>query len=106
MSTVPAKKLHCRLSTGFQMRLRWEKCSKCEVQVNYKCANFVAAYWCAGKQLRRDRTIRELGMFDNYYIDHKTFNIIAVLFLPKSNSATEVVALLITKYFLLTFFCT
>ena len=28
-----------------------------------------------------DRTIRELGMFDNYYIDHKTFKIITILFL-------------------------
>ena len=101
-STVSAKKLHCRCSTGFQMRLRLEKCRKCEVQVNYKRTNFVAAYWCPGKQLRRDRTIRELGLLNNYYIDHKTFNIIAVLFLAKSNSATEVMATLIATYFLLT----
>ena len=52
--------------------------------------------------MRRDRTIRELGLLDNYYIDHKTFNIIAVLFLAKSNSATEVMATLIATYFLLT----
>ena len=32
--------------------------------------------------------LRELGMLDNYYIDHKTCNII--LFLTKSNSAAEV----------------
>ena len=25
-------------------------------------------------------TIRELGRFDNYYIDHKTFNIITIIF--------------------------
>ena len=29
-------------------------------------------------------------MFDNYYIDHKTFNIITTLLLTKSNSATGV----------------
>ena len=101
-STVSAKKLHCRCSTGFQMRLRLEKCCKCEVQVNYKCTNFVATYWCAGKQLRRDRTRRERDLLDNFYIDRKTFNIVAVLFLANSNSATEVVATLIAKYFLLT----
>ena len=84
------------------MRLRLEKCCKCEVQVNYKCTNFVATYWCAGKQLRRDRTRRELDLLDNFYIDRKTFNIVAVLFLANSNSATEVVATLIAKYFLLT----
>ena len=39
-----------------------------------------AAGWCARKQLRLDRTIRELGMCGNYYIDHKTFNIITILF--------------------------
>ena len=33
--------------------------------------------------------LRELGMLDNYYIDHKTCNII-ILFLTKSNSAAEV----------------
>ena len=29
-------------------------------------------------------------MLDNYYIDHKTFNIIIILSLTKSNSAAEV----------------
>ena len=29
-------------------------------------------------------------MFDNYYVDHKTFNILLYYFLTKSNSATEV----------------
>ena len=34
-------------------------------------------------------------MFDNYYIDHKTFNMITIIFfLSKSNSATEVASLL------------
>ena len=41
---------------------------------------FVAAGWCAWKQLRLDQTIRELCMFDNYYIDHKTFNITTIIF--------------------------
>ena len=51
---------------------------------------FVSTGWCAGKQLRLVRTIKELDMFDNYYIDHKTFNIITILLLTKSNSTTEV----------------
>ena len=29
--------------------------------------------WCAGVYLKPDRTIRELGMFDNYSIDLKNF---------------------------------
>ena len=33
-------------------------------------------------------------MFDNYYIGHKTCNMINILFLLKSNSATEVATLL------------
>ena len=37
----------------------------------------VAAGWCvdlcAGKYLRLDRIIRELGMFDNYSTARKTF---------------------------------
>ena len=28
--------------------------------------------------LRFDQTIRQLGMIDNYYIDHQTFNIITI----------------------------
>ena len=32
------------------------------------------------KQLRLDRTIRELGMFDTHSIDHKSFNIMTILF--------------------------
>ena len=51
---------------------------------------FVSTGWCAGKQLILVRTIKELGMFDNYYIDHKTFNVITILLLTKSNSTTEV----------------
>ena len=82
MSTISAKRLHRRGSTGFQMRLRLERCCKYELQLNCKCVEFVAAGCCAGKLLRLDRTIREIGMFDNYYI---TF-----YFLTKSNSATEV----------------
>ena len=39
-------------------------------------------------------------MFDNYYINHKTFNIITILFLTKSNSAAEAATLLTKmKYF-------
>ena len=56
---------------------------------------FVATGWCTGKQLRLDRILRELGMFDNYYIDHITFNIITILFLTKSNSVTEVATTLL-----------
>ena len=41
---------------------------------------FLAAGWYAEKKLRLDRTIRELAMFYNYYIDYNTFNIIAILF--------------------------
>ena len=40
----------------------------------------VVAGWCAEKQLRFDRTISQLGMFDNYYLDHRTFIIITMLF--------------------------
>ena len=50
------------------MRLRLERCCKCEVEVNCKCMEFVAAGWCTGKQLRLDQTISEIGMFDNNYI--------------------------------------
>ena len=56
---------------------------------------FAATGWCTGKQLRLDRILRELGMFDNYYIDHITFNIITILFLTKSNSVTEVATTLL-----------
>ena len=56
---------------------------------------FVATGWCTGKQLRLDGILRELGMFDNYYIDHITFNIITILFLTKSNSVTEVATTLL-----------
>ena len=42
---------------------------------------FVAAGWCAGKQLRLNRTTREIGMFDNWYV--------AFHFLTKSNSAAH-----------------
>ena len=56
---------------------------------------FAATDWCTGKQLRLDRILRELGMFDNYYIDHITFNIITILFLTKSNSVTEVATTLL-----------
>ena len=45
--------------------------------------------------LRLYRILRELGMFDNYYIDHITFNIITILFLTKSNSVTEVATTLL-----------
>ena len=65
------------------MHLRLERCCKCEVEVNCKCMEFVAAGWCTGKQLRLDQTISEIGMFDNNYIT-------IYFFLTKSNSATEV----------------
>ena len=72
-STISARKLHCRCLTGCKMRLWLERCCKCRVKVDCKCMEFVAAGWCAGKYLRPDRTLSELGMFDNYSIDRKTF---------------------------------
>ena len=53
---------------------------------------FVVPGWCAGKQLGLDRTIKELGMFDNYYIDQNTFKHYC---LTKLSSATEVVTILL-----------
>ena len=44
---------------------------------------FVATGWSAGKQLRLDQTITELGMFDNCCIDHKIFNIITLLLIKE-----------------------
>ena len=53
--------------------LRLESCCKCGVHVGCKCMGFKAAGSCAGKQLRLDGTIRELVMFNNYYINKKNF---------------------------------
>ena len=51
---------------------------------------FAATGWCAGKQLRLDRTIRKLDMFDNYYIIIILLTLLLDYFLTKSNSNTEV----------------
>ena len=41
---------------------------------------------------------RELGMFDKYYIDHKTFNIIAILYFNQIKFCDSAkVATLLTK---------
>ena len=51
-----------------------------EKQVDCKCMEFAATGCCTWKQFRLDRTIRKLDMFDNYYTNHKTCNIITILF--------------------------
>ena len=56
------------------MHLQLERSHKCGVQVNFKCIEFLAASRCTGKQLRLDPALRGLNMFDNYCIDHNTFN--------------------------------